>query len=190
MRRLGQTLLLLLLPLLGSGCVTHHLWTESHLDEWNQAAGDPHLRLFEDQSRHDLLVVYDEYSDRHETTRTRAYLLQQNEPQLGRHSRPRFVSVNCSQGLPAVPIFGTQPVIPPGRTYAVSATNSPSFTVFSGGGKAGTDHELPVYNDGVGRAERIALTPVTATMDATIIGGAVGVAWLYLLADSGFEWQP
>lgn len=190
MRRISQTLCLLVLPLLGSGCVTQHLWTESHLDEWNQAAGNPHLRLFDDQPRHDLLVVYDEYSGRHETTRTRAYLLQQNEPQLKQHLCPRFVSVNRSQGLEAVPIFGTQPVIPPGRTYAVSGTNSQSFTVFSKGGKAGTDYELPVYNDGVGRAERIALTPVTATMDATIIGGAVGVLCIYMFADSEFEWRP
>src|SRR5579859_1551790 len=142
MQRVRQSIWLLLLPLLTSGCVTHHLWTESHFDEWNQGAGNPNLHLFDDQPRHDLLVVYDEYSDRHEVTRTRAYLLQQNEPELKQHLRPRFVSVNCAQGLPAVPIFATQPVTPTPQTYAVSGTNSQSFRVFSGGGKTGADYEL------------------------------------------------
>src|SRR5690242_21516282 len=87
-------ILWLLLPLLASGCVTHKLWTESKMDEWNEPAASPDLRLFHDAGRDDFLVVYDEFSDRRSTTTTRAYFLQQNQKKLASQNRPHFVSTN------------------------------------------------------------------------------------------------
>lgn len=182
MRRALQTVLALL-PLLTGGCMTHKLWTESALDEWNEPAANPNLRLYQNEQRKDLLVVYDEYSERRETTRTRAFFLLQNQRQLLEHTHPRFVDVRAARDLPPVPVFYVTPIAPPQQLYAVAKTNSPEFDIYCSGQAAGS-HELPTYNDGVGRAERVALTPVAATADAALIGSVVGCTWIYLMGSS------
>lgn len=98
MRRLFPTWLLML-SLLTGGCVTHKLWSESTLDEWNEPAGNPNLHLFQDVRRDDFLVVYDEYSDCHFTTQQRAYFLQPNLSLLAQHRHPDFVSTNSIRSL-------------------------------------------------------------------------------------------
>lgn len=189
MQRALQTLWLLLLPLLASGCMTHRLWTESGLDDWNEPAPAPNLRLFDDQGRHDLLVVYDEYSERHTRTRTRAFYLDENQGPLSRHLAPHFVKLDASFGMRMLPAFRQAPLSPPAGFYVVKATNTPAFTVYSARREIGS-YELPVYNDGVGRTERVALTPVAVTIDATIIGGAAGILCLYALGESHYGWSP
>lgn len=169
---------LLLLPLLASGCMTHKLWTESALDEWNRPADNPSLRLLRDERRDDLLAVYDEYSERHEATQTRAFFLNQNQKLLAQQDRPHFVSVKSVCGLAPVPMFSFAPTNSPEKFYAVTATNCASFDIFSGGRKI-SSNQLPTYNDGTGQWERIAWTPVAVTMDLTIIGGVAGCWWLY-----------
>jgi hypothetical protein len=168
----------LLLPLLAGGCVTHKLWTESRLDEWNEPARKPNLRLFRDGRQDDLLVVYDEYSERHEAARTRAFFLQQNQKRLQQQSRPHFVNVNASRGLPPVPMGFAGPTNAPEWFCAVTETNPGSFVVFSAGRPAGA-YQLPVYADGWGQVERIAWTPFAVTADLTVIGGWLGCVWIY-----------
>ena len=65
--------------------------------------------------------------------------------------------------------------VPP-AVYAVISTNTQSFTIYSN--EQGTNHDLPVYNDGWGRTDRIALTPVAVVADLTIIGGYLGCVWI------------
>jgi hypothetical protein len=189
MRRKLRFLPLLLLPLLANGCVTHKLWTASALDEWNEPAPNPNLRLFEDTRRNDLLVVYSEFSERHSATCTRAFYLQQNLKPLAHHARLHFVNAHAAAGLAPVPVFCPAPTAPPGGIYAVATTNMVAFAVFSDHKETGT-YELPVYADGVGQRERIALTPVAVTIDATIIGGAAGCLFLYAMANNGDAWRP
>ena len=176
MRRKLRTLLLIL-PLLASGCMTHKLWTESALDEWNRPADNSDLRLFRDERRDDLLAVYDEYSERHETTQTRAFFLNQNQKLLAKNVRPHFVNVKSAGGLTPVPMFSFAPTNSLEKFYAITATNGTSFDIFSGGRKI-SSNQLPTYNDGTGQWERIAWTPVAVTMDLTIIGGAIGYWWI------------
>lgn len=173
---------LALLPLLVSGCVTHKLWTESKLDEWNEPAGAPRLRLFRDERRNDFLVVYDEYSDRHCTTRTRAFFLFQNLEPLAQHGRPYFVTTNWTCRLPPVPVLALAPTNVPAPFYAVT-TNGGNFTLFSSGHDLGS-YVLPLYDDGVGRMQRIAWTPLAVTADLTIIGGVVVIVVWNALAGS------
>jgi hypothetical protein len=162
----------LLLPLLTGGCATHALWTEAHLDDWNEPAANHGLQLFDASRNNDFLVVYDEYSERHDATRVRAYFLNQNETRVEQGRKPCFVSTQLSRDLPPVPVM---PALPLADTnflpalYAVISTNKQSFTIYSGNGR--TSHDLPVYNDGWGRADRIALTPVAVVADLTIVGG-------------------
>jgi hypothetical protein len=169
-----------LLPLLTSGCVTHKLWSESKMDEWNEPAGDPNLRLFRAAKQGDFLVVYDEYSDRHCTTQPRAFFLLQNQKLLAQNHRPHFVSTNAACKLSPVPVFCPAPTQVSNSLYAVTASNGGHFTIISGNHELGS-YALPAYDDGVGRMERIAWTPLTVTADLTIVGGvAVIVVWACL----------
>ena len=177
MRRLFLISWLPIIALFASGCVTHKLWTESKMDEWNEPAASPNLRLFHDEKQNDFLVVYDEYSNRHDTAQARAFFLARNQKLLAQHSRPSFVSTNSIRHLPSVPVLCPTPTSSSNLFYAVTSTNGGSFTIFSGSQPSGP-HALPVYNDGVGRWERIAWTPLTVAADITIIGGVlVLVCW-------------
>lgn len=179
MRGLFWALLFSLLALV-SGCATHALWEKTSLDAWNEPADDPNLRLFYLKEKDELIVVYDEYSERKESTRTRAYLLNQNARRVEERRRPVFVGPNLALHLPEVatsressePVRNHQPTF-----YAITTTNSQAFTLYSGDRQIGS-YDLPVYNDGKARLVRIALTPLTLTADITIIGGYIFVwAW-------------
>jgi len=182
MRRMFPLWLLLLPPLTG-GCLTHKLWTESDLDEWNEPGVNPGLRLFRDEKQDDFLVLYDEYSDRYYTTHERAFFLKTNEQRLRQHREPVFSDTNAAASLPSVPIYKAAPTNVPDWFYAVNATNSAMFDLYSGPRELGT-YSLPFYDDGEGRMERILWTPLTATVDLTIIGGVVAIICWDALAES------
>jgi hypothetical protein len=180
-------ILFLLLPLIfGSGCATQALWDNENLEAVKEPADKPNLRLFDAKRHDDLLVVYDEYSERSNGIRTRAYWLNQNQTRVDQRRAPHFASPGLMQKLSPVPVFYATP----GETnwtfafYAVVETNRQSFTLYCNNGNI-SRHDLPTYNDGKGRVEKIALTPVAVTADLTIIGGYLGVWFLYGLAESG-----
>jgi hypothetical protein len=173
-------LLPLLLPVFGSGCVTQALWNNGNLEAVKEPANNVDLRLFDAKRQNDLLVVYDEYSERNDAIHTRAYWLNENQARVGQRRAPHFTNTNLMSNLPSVPVFYSTP----GETnsaltlYAVVETNKQSFTLYSSNGKIGL-HDLPFYNDGRGRIEKIALTPVSVTADLTIIGGYIGCLYIY-----------
>lgn len=171
-------LLLLLLPL-GSGCATQALWNNENLEAVKEPADQPNLRLFNAKQHDDLLVIYDEYSERNDGIRTRAYWLNENQARLDQQRAPHFASPGLMQELSSVPVFYASP----GETnwtfalYAVVETNRQSFTLYYNNGKI-SRHDLPTYNDGKGRVEKIALTPVAVTADLTIVAGFLGYIYL------------
>jgi hypothetical protein len=173
-----RRLTFLLLPLFVSGCLTHQLWTNSQLDSWNEPAPAIGLQLFHDPTNQRVLVVYQEYSGRHEKIRTRAYFVDESLPPAPHDVAPKFVDPGISRSLAPVTVFPAMPANPPDLLFAVAATNGPAFSLYSGNVTNGP-YMLPIYDDGSGQVKRIALTPVAATMDLTVIGGAVGVFWLY-----------
>jgi hypothetical protein len=139
------------------------------------------LRLFDSKRQNDLLVVYDEYSERNDGIHTRAYWLNENEMLVNQRQAPHFTNTHLMSKLPFVPIFYepissetnlTQPF------YAVVATNEQSFTLYSSNREINS-YDLPVYNDGRGRVEKIALTPVAVIADLTIIGGYIGCLYIF-----------
>ncbi len=174
-------IIVLLLPLLTGGCATNALWNKNkgQLDDWNEPAADPKLQLFDASRQKDFLVVYDEYSERHDSTRTRAYFLNENETRVEQGRKPHFVGAQISGELAPVPVLQTLPLAntnSPPPIYAVISTNQQSFTIYRD--EQRTNHDLPVYNDGWGRTDRIALTPVAVVADLTIVGGCLGYIWL------------
>ena len=187
MSRCRMLVTLLLSAAVGSGCATKALWKTAPLDTYNEPDDYPGIRLFEAKKSNDVVVVYREYSERHDYTRGRAYLLHQNEQRVQEHRQPRFVGTNWLGGLAPMPLLSETnppPAELPARPYGVVAANGQSFRLFSAEGETG-QYELPVYNDGRGRWYRIALTPVTVVADITIVGGVIGYFWLHGMASSG-----
>lgn len=183
-------MMLLLLPLLTGGCATNALWNKTDLDAWNEPAQNADVHLFDARHKKDFLVVYDEYSERHDSIHTRAYFLNQNQKGVAQGQKPHFVNARLSHQLPPVPIFQTLPESNPNFSqtiYAVISTNRQSFTIFSGRQK--TDYSLAVYNDGWGRRCRMALTPIAVVADLTIVGGGLGYLFLAGMAESGYSTQ-
>lgn len=166
--------------LLLNGCITKQLWEQKAFCE---PASPPNLELSFDRQRKDVLVQYDEISERSYKTRHRAYFLYENLKRLENRHRPRFVSPVPS----LIPLQILAPEQSSGvyldqELYAISATNSTSFALYSNGRELGS-YELPVYRDGVQLAGQIALTPLTVTADVVIVGTVVGVI---LWAETGF----
>jgi hypothetical protein len=182
---------LCLLPL-GNGCATKALWQNNNLEAWKEPAGNSNLHLFAAKQSADILVVYDEYSERSDATRTRAYWLNENRKLINDRRSPHFTSTNVSVGCTAVPVIptGTHQInlSPP---YAVVATNGQSFTLYLDGDTI-ESHDLPFYNDQKGKVEKFALTPLATAADITILGGFLGYCWLGGAASSGssFSFGP
>ena len=141
--------------ILGNGCATKALWDSNDLEAWNQPAENPNLRLFQANPPADTLVVYDEYSERHDASHTRAYWLNENQKLIAGNHAPHFVSTNSEFYLKAVPVLAKSPaeVDLVAAPYAVVATNGRSFTLFSDTAN-GNSHDLPFYNDGKGKVEK------------------------------------
>ena len=163
----------------GSGCATKALWDNSSMEAWNEPANDANVHLYDGGKRNDMLVVYQEYSERTGKQHTRAYWLNENQRRLDECHMPDFVSTNYALHLLPVPVFNARPerVDFSAGSYALLGANQQSFTLYSEGGQI-VSHDLPVYNDGKGKLEKAALTPVTVTADLTIIGGVLGYFYL------------
>ena len=176
---------LLFVLMLESGCVTKALWTNDNLEAFKEPSCPNHLRLYRFDEKQDLLVVYDEYSERSDRIRTRAYLLDQNKTRLGEKRAPHFVSTKLTNNLVSVPVFNSIPNEAKLSLYAV-ANELDSFTIYSAAHEI-SSHDLPVYNDGKGRVEKVILTPASATADLTVVGSVIGFWYLYGLAQSNYH---
>jgi len=173
----------LILLALGNGCATKALWENEGLEAWKQPTSNPNLRLFSANQPADILVVYDEYSERSDATRTRAYWLNRNQKLIDQHHAPHFVDTKASVGCVAVPVIlaatNQSAILPP---YAIVATNGQFFTLHLDNGVT-ESHDLPCYNDHKGKVEKLALMPIANVADATILGGFLG--YFYLCARCG-----
>jgi hypothetical protein len=164
-----------LLLALAGGCVTQALWENAYLEDCKEPADKINLRLFEGQPQTNLLVLYDEYSERNDGVHTRAYWLDKNQALVDQHLRPHFTPASSGRDRPVVPVFYDP--IPAGMNLpqglcAVVATNRQSFTLYMDHRAIGS-HGLPIYNDGKGRIEKIALTPLAVTADLSVVPGVV-----------------
>jgi hypothetical protein len=180
--------LLLLAVAAVPGCATHALWAEANLGTWHQPSSDSTLRLFSSGQPGELLVLYQESCEPHDARRTRAYWLYSNASRIERQKQPKFVKIDSARGLEPVPVFSaTKPSpLPAPAIYAILSTNKLWFTLYSSDTFVGS-FALPVYRDGMGKMERIALTPLAVTADVTMVGGAIGAVagYMYVSGSSG-----
>jgi hypothetical protein len=179
-----------ILLVLAGGCATKALWDNGRLDALKEPADKLNLRLFEATTQSNFLVVYNEYSERSGAVHTRAFWLKENQNLLAQGRTPRFTRPDATGNLTPVPVYYDP--IPAGTTLpaglcAVVATNKQTFTFFHAG-RALASHDLPIYDDGKGKAERIALTPIAVTADLTVVGGVLGYVYLESLSENPVLW--
>jgi len=179
-------LFLPVLSLLTSGC-TAMLW--QHTDWDCHPAPQPRVELFNATREKDVLVVYDEKSDRSKVIRRRAYLLRHNEKRIINQWQPVFVTPASVGRLEPIPtFFSVNDATNPPPYFAVVATNAMSFTLFTNQVPLGI-HDLPWYQDPMGQRERAICAPVAVTIDAAIVAGIVYGALLYY-TDGNFLYPP
>jgi hypothetical protein len=171
----------LLLLACGGGCMTAALWQSDGFEAYKQPANNLNLRLFGAQPQTNLLAVYDESSERNSEVHTRAYWINESQKLVDRRRCPHFIRSRSARHLPAVPVY-YDPVsagheLPP-ELCALVATNKQSFTLYLNH-RAIASHDLPVYNDGKGRVEKIFLTPLAVAGDLTIVGSVIAYAYLW-----------
>src|SRR5205085_2730157 len=75
------------------------------LDASNRPTPNPDLKLFAAKQQKDFLAVYKEYSERHESTRTRAYWINENQSRIKRLKAPEFVDTAVCRNLVPVPVY-------------------------------------------------------------------------------------
>ncbi|MDB6066781.1 MAG: hypothetical protein JWR26_2989 [Pedosphaera sp.] len=172
---LTPLLTLCLIPLL-TGCLTKRLWDGNTLVNRHFPSADPKLELFESSDRKDVLVEYDEETDKDVTSRRRAFFLMANQKKLSSGRPPRFVDPRTADKL--------QPIVLE-LAYVAPDTNAPvdlslkavlsqdhhSFNLVSAGKELGS-FELPSYHRAEGTWARIALTPLAVTGDTVICAAA------------------
>jgi hypothetical protein len=178
----------LLIPICLCGCVTPALWQNGYLERFNEPASNPNLCLYAAPKESDVLVTYDEYCERRDRVRMRAYWLNRNERRIERQQPPEFEDPKLARELETVPVFSARdlPISDPPALYAISMNNR-SFTLWLNDGTS-TDHMLPFYNDGTGRMRKLFYTPAAVAADATLVGGFVGYMYLRGRADRS-EWE-
>jgi len=162
------------LGLLTAGCATHSLWT----DPWGEGAHEPsrptRLLLFQAEQQSDILAQYDEVSPWRRTPQRRSYFIYQSLDQTTSYRKPRFESLNASNGLAMIPIYkyGDEITMQLGM-YALGSTNGNRFTIYRKGQDPEGPFELPSYTARWKTVKRIVLTPFTLALDIITVEAVV-----------------
>ena len=187
LRFLSATLMLLL-----TGCAavedsfTYKLWHNESFRNFNEPASDPHLALFADTPRADVLVQYDEVREKDGRARRRAFFVNANRRRIEAGLKPRFVSAKAASGLTPIPILrsGDGQPTPPSGLCVVMETNQHSFILRSDG-QVVNAVTLPTYGT-TGGVKKAFLTPLTVTGDTLVVGVIAGIIVAHAWAHSGY----
>lgn len=172
--------------------LTGHLWQEQTAPVHYAPSTPPNLKLYQDIQHGDILVEYDELSDKTGQVKHRAYLLDANEERILAAEKPHFVDVHTADHLAIIPVgTNSAPGADSTNNILIRAELSPDgqqFTLISVGQSIGP-HRLPIYTGSADHFDRFMFTPMTVTGDAVVYGAMVaaiaGVAYLEGVAQSG-----
>lgn len=181
--RASQLGLLAVALLVLNGCVTQKLWEER---AFRQPATPSNLELAFDPRRQDVLVRYDEFSDRSFKTQPRAFYLYRNVARLEAGRKPNFVAPSRAAKLVSLPVQPAEnPLLddPAVELHASLVADGAGFKLKSRTNELGEFH-LPVYADGVQRTGQVLLTPFAVVADIVTAATVIGLlAW----ASGGFN---
>ena len=195
LRQWPRLLLVAGLLLLSTGCqsvedcsLTARLWQNDSFRSFREPAPHPNLALFAGTNRADVLVLYDELSEKRPAVVRRAYYLQPNQARVAAGKKPCFVKPSAANELVPVPVMPPQTAATnppaPGTVYAVATGAGREFTLFWSTGIAETE-ELPVYCETSGTAAKIALTPLAVTGDIVVVTAVVAAVWIAAFVQGG-----
>lgn len=146
------------------------------------------VELYRAVANQDMLVVYDEHSERSGKYTRKAFYLYENKRRMDFQREPKFVPVTLTNGMVPVPI-GRPVNGAADADYWVEFSNEDrEFTLFYNG-LPQDKYTLPYYDDKESRALREFLTPPAVLLDvayyATIVGGVVALYCAYVYCQGG-----
>jgi hypothetical protein len=173
--------------------LTYRLWTNGEMSNYAEPASDPRLAVFAHQGGQDVLVQYDETSEKNDQVRRRAYFLDPNTEAIAQHKRPRFVDPQAAATMMPVPRSQTQlwPTnVSPGQTSpAVCSEYGREFSLLRDGQVDGP-YALPTYCESNGTLVRATLTPFAVAGDSVMVGMVAALVALVWACESGFSFAP
>lgn len=162
------------------GCdasLTGRLWQD---EAYVAPLPDPKLEL--SQTSQGILAQYDASYDRTGKQRRFAYFVEPNLDRIARRQKPVFVDPAKAGPQTAIPILppptvgGKRPEL-----FAVFSKDNFTFSIYCQGQEVVGPCPLPVFKDSRRTAAQVALTPLTATADAAVVGivagAVVGTVW-------------
>ena len=163
--------------------LTSNLWHSDSYSKTASPANPSELAVFEEPASGRLLIRYNEYSERCQTTQLRAYWHADNWRALDNHKAPHFVAPSDAAHLRLV-AAGTNEaeglaLSASGHAVFVPGEDGHSYVVYRHGRREAT-YQLPIYDERKGNATKTALTPLTATADAATAGIVAGVTGAYM----------
>ena len=168
--------------------MTNSLWTGELVETFHEPAFPNRLALFEAFGKHEVIVQYDGLSPWTDSVERRTYFLRENAGRIAERKKPRFAASNATNKAVAIPIFHGSDLAAHREsingTCASTSSEGNSFTIFQMNRPPDGPYYLPAYR-GSGTLKLVALTPITVTLDASIVGGVVAYWILYGLASSG-----
>jgi hypothetical protein len=165
--------------------LTHQLWNNESLQNFNEPAYDPRLQLFADERHSDVLVVYDEVRERDGAIRRRAFFVNRNLERLRAGEKPHFVRAGVAAKLRPIPILkdgSGEQTSASGLCVRLSST-SREATLFLDG-RAVQTVELPTYG-ATGSVKKVLLTPLAVTGDTLLVATVVGLIAAHAWVESG-----
>ena len=160
--------------LLTGGC-TSDLWRDDRFVYYYQPAVPSHLQLYYSAQRKDILVKYDEFTDRSSKIRSRCFWLEPNASRIGRDQPPHFEPAQTSRNLVAVPVIASEsdPIPPcPAGLHAVGRSDDYMFALYDENRRM-DNYALPRYKGSTQRLKQVLLTPFAVAVDLTIIDAVV-----------------
>lgn len=169
--------------------LTGKLWDNERLAKFREAPPYPHLNVYANDAKNDVLIEYDEVGEGGTKTRRRSYYLHDNEARLAEKKKPRFVSNPDKRALRPLPIVlvsevNTNAPAPAESWLVVAGKEDRVFTIYQGTNRLGP-HDLPVYSTSGGTIVKATLTPLAVVGDVVIVGVIVGGIALVGLAAGG-----
>ena len=117
---------------------------------------------------------YNEFNEHNSKIRRRSYWLMLNAERISAGHKPHFLDQRDRASLIAIVVSESPGGVPVEGMGAVARQDDDVFTLYSDSQKL-DPYSLPIYQDPNRRAKQIALTPVSLTIDATLIGAALAL---------------
>jgi len=182
------------LVVLAAGCETAREYSFTY-KVWDKGrrpicrpAPEPQLAVFVAPTNREVLAAYDALSEREEKVERRAYFVAANEGLIMARKPPGFAELALTNNLSSVPLVATtNAVTNTGNVarYPAGTDYGPGFELYRNGRSEGT-HPLPVYfEESVGTAGRVALTPLAVLGDTLLVAGVVGTFGALLWLQAG-----